>query len=82
MTSPSTTASRAVIHVGGSRNGPKYHSAASFSPRVHSRTRPPSTTASTRNPSHLTSNSQPGSSNGAPTRVASMGGMNAGSGTS
>jgi hypothetical protein len=34
--------------------------------------------ASTRNPSHLTSNCQPASSNGAATSVASIGGMNVG----
>ena len=60
-----------------SRNGPKYL-AASCWPRVHRRTSSPSTTASTRKPSHLTSNDQSGSSNGAATSVASIGGMKAG----
>ena len=40
----------------------------------------PSTMVSTRKPSHLTSNSQSGSSNGPPTSVASIGAMNAGLG--
>ena len=77
MTSPSTIAWRASSHVGGSRNGPKYRDA-SCSPRVHRRTLSPSTTVSTRNPSHLISNSQSGPSNGAPTSVASIGGMKLG----
>src|SRR6476646_693361 len=42
------------------------------------RTLSPSTTVSTRNPSHLISKSQSGSSNGAPTSVASIGEMKLG----
>ena len=67
----------AAIQSGGARKSPKYP-AASCWPRVQIRTEPSSTTASTRNPSHLTSNSQSGPSNGAATSVASIGGTNAG----
>src|SRR4051812_8412781 len=65
-------ASSAASHVGGDRNAPKYP-AASFRPRVHSRSSPAAMHASTRNPSHLVSNSHSGSSNGSRTSVASIG---------
>ena len=73
-TSPSTIASRASIQLGGESSRPKYVSA-SLRFRVNSRTSPSRTTACTRNPSHLISNSQSGSSKALLVSVASIGSM-------
>ncbi len=76
-TSPSTIAWRASIQRGGLSSFGKYV-AASLRLRVQILTFPSSTTAWTRNPSHLISNSQSSSSNGVVARVASIGSIDFG----